>query len=89
MFFLNVRSLFLHIEAATFHGRSSEIPQNNIFKGQDKILAINKILKSSQYINPIGGTELYCRDTFEKNDMKLNFIKTLDIDYKQFMGFYS
>ncbi|MCB2295338.1 WbqC family protein [Clostridium algoriphilum] len=63
---------------------SSEIPQNNILKGQDKILEINKILKSSQYINPIGGTELYCNDTFEKNNIKLNFIKTLNIEYKQF-----
>ena len=67
---------------------SSEIPQNKILMGQDKILAINKTLKSSQYINPIGGTELYCRDTFEKINIKLNFIKTLNIDYKQFNNDY-
>jgi len=73
-----------YIEVDTEFIISSEIPQNNILKGQDKILKINKILKSAQYINPIGGTELYCRETFNKSNIKLNFIKALNIEYKQF-----
>ena len=64
--------------------KSSEITKNNLLKGEDKIIEINKILKSSEYINAFGGRKLYCKETFEKNNIKLNFIKTLDIEYKQF-----
>ncbi|WP_435789247.1 WbqC family protein [Clostridium sp.] len=64
--------------------KSSEIVKNNDSRGEDKILEINKMLKSSEYINAIGGAELYDRDTFEKNNIKLNFIKTLEVQYKQF-----
>lgn len=63
---------------------SSEIPQDNMLKRENKVLAINKILLSTQYINAIGGRELYCKDTFSKNNIKLNFIKTLNVEYKQF-----
>jgi len=63
---------------------SSEIPQDNMLKRENKVLAINKILLSTQYINAIGGRELYCKETFNKNNIKLNFIKTLKVEYKQF-----
>ena len=63
---------------------SSEIPQDNMLKREKKVLGINKILKSTQYINAIGGMELYCKDTFKRNKIELNFIKTLNVEYKQF-----
>lgn len=63
---------------------SSEIAKNNASRGETKIIEINKILKSSEYINAVGGIGLYCKDTFEKNNIKLSFIKTLNIEYKQF-----
>lgn len=37
-----------------------------------------------QYVNPIGGQELYDKEFFEENGIELSFIKTLPIEYRQF-----
>ncbi|MBL0049437.1 MAG: WbqC family protein [Bacteroidetes bacterium] len=53
-------------------------------KGQERILEICKKEKAAQYINPIGGQELYSKDLFKENGIALNFIKTQPIQYAQF-----
>ncbi len=63
---------------------SSEIEKDNKLKGQQKIIEICKNLNVSKYINPIGGIELYDINIFSDNAIKLNFIKTKHIVYKQF-----
>lgn len=63
---------------------SSEIPKDNNLKGQNKILAICKELNATSYINPIGGVELYNKDDFKKEGIRLDFIKASPIVYKQF-----
>ncbi|MBQ4070617.1 MAG: WbqC family protein [Alphaproteobacteria bacterium] len=63
---------------------SSDIAKNNALKGQDKVLHICNLLGATDYINAIGGTELYDKDTFQANGIQLNFLKTNDIKYKQF-----
>ena len=60
------------------------IEKNNDLKGQDKVISIVKLLQGAQYINAIGGMELYDRKTFEENGIDLKFIKMNDIRYKQF-----
>lgn len=62
---------------------SSEIKKDNSLKGQDKILQICKILNGTEYINAIGGQDLYLRELFNRNGEKLSFIKTNDIAYNQ------
>lgn len=63
---------------------SSEIEKDNTLKAQDRIIEINKKLGSTQYINAIGGQELYNKKDFAKNNIQLNFIKMNEIKYKQF-----
>ena len=63
---------------------SSNLEKNNELKAQDKVIHINKLLKSDMYINAIGGMDLYSRDDFRKHDIGLKFLKTGDIMYKQF-----
>lgn len=65
---------------------SSEINKNNILKGQDRIIEINKQLNSSRYINAIGGQNLYDKSIFKQNDIELYFINTNDIIYKQLIN---
>jgi len=62
---------------------SSEIAKNENNKGQEKILEICKKIGATKYINPIGGTELYDKDYFLKNEIKLNFLKMRHIEYSQ------
>jgi len=63
---------------------SSQIDIDHSLKSQEKVIAINKALKSEQYINPIGGTELYKKNDFEKEHIKLNFLESDVPQYKQF-----
>lgn len=62
---------------------SSEIKKDNELKGEKKIIDICKRLKATQYINSIGGKQLYVKEQFESNGIQLSFIKTKDIRYNQ------
>lgn len=63
---------------------SSDLRKNADLKGQNKILSICHLHSATQYINPIGGTELYSKDTFEVENIKLQFLRSRTIAYKQF-----
>ncbi len=64
--------------------KSSDIDIDHSLKSKDKVIAICKKLEASDYINPIGGTELYDKGEFIKHGINLNFIKSNSITYKQF-----
>ncbi len=55
-------------------------------KGQDKILNICIQEDADIYFNPIGGTNLYNRKTFEEKGIKLQFLKSLPVIYPRFNG---
>jgi hypothetical protein len=63
---------------------SSSIYNNQDLKAQNKIIDICLKESADTYINPIGGVELYDKHEFEKNNLTLFFIKSNDIQYKQF-----
>jgi hypothetical protein len=63
---------------------SSTIDVDHTLKSQDKVLSLCKKQKADIYINSIGGVELYDKETFRNNSIKLNFIKSNPIQYKQF-----
>lgn len=63
---------------------SSEIQKDNSLKAQEKIIDICKRLGTTHYINAIGGQELYDKERFDKEGMKLNFIKMIAKPYPQF-----
>lgn len=63
---------------------SSTISVDHVnLRGQDEVLAIVKKLNADEYINTIGGINLYDKRIFEKNNIQLQFIKTKSIEYKQ------
>ena len=63
---------------------SSEIEKNNDLKFDARIIDICKRVGADHYINAIGGKELYDKDKFATEGVKLSFIDTKDIEYKQF-----
>jgi hypothetical protein len=63
---------------------SSEIVKNNDLRGENKIIDICLQLGANQYINAIGGIELYIQDNFQVKNIDLKFIKSENIIYKQF-----
>lgn len=67
---------------------SSHVPIDHSLKKQDKVLALCAWLGASQYINTIGGAELYSRERFQTAGVDLKFIKTKPIIYPQFSNIF-
>lgn len=63
---------------------SSELEKNDNLRGQDKVLNICESLGGKEYINAIGGQDLYSYDVFEMHDIKLSFLQTKHMQYQQF-----
>jgi hypothetical protein len=64
--------------------RSSSVDIDHSLKSQDKVLALCKRLNATTYINAIGGRALYGPENFAREGIKLRFIKSKPIAYKQF-----
>lgn len=63
---------------------SSSVDIDHSLKAENKVLAICKALCAETYVNPIGGIELYSKDIFKEHGVKLQFIKSKPVEYKQF-----
>lgn len=63
---------------------SSTIPFDNKLKGESKVISICKAINTIDYINPIGGTELYNHQNFADNGLRLHFLKSKPFMYRQF-----
>ncbi len=63
---------------------SSSLQKNNSLKAQERVIEINRVLGSENYINPSGGAALYDRVAFSRANINLQFLRTQEIDYPQF-----
>lgn len=63
---------------------SSSIHIDHQLKSEEKVLAICRAQKASTYINPSGGIELYSKERFEHNGIKLQFQKSNPLNYVQY-----
>jgi hypothetical protein len=75
LFFLNIDTKLII---------SSSISIDDKLKRDEKVMAICKERGADIYINPIGGFELYDKETFKKNNLELQFIRSNNISYNQF-----
>lgn len=62
---------------------SSEIEKDTNLKGKDKVIHICNLFGADEYYNAIGGQELYSKDEFAHNGIKLSFLKTNITAYRQ------
>lgn len=65
---------------------SSQLTKNNELKGEQKVIEICNALNATDYINPIGGVELYSKNHFAISDLQLKFIKQQSFEYNQGKG---
>lgn len=73
------------LEIKTKMIKSSQLDHNSDLKREYRIYDMCKRLGADQYYNAIGGEKLYSFQEFEKEGIRLNFIKRKDeISYKQF-----
>ncbi len=67
-----------------FESSCKDYRETATLKSEKRLLAICNINKALEYINPIGGIELYEKKTFLNEGITLSFIKTDSITYNQF-----
>lgn len=79
-----IREISGYLEISTEIVISSNLKKNNNLKAQDKVIDICKILKADEYVNAVGGQNLYSREDFAREGIKLKFINTDLIVYKQY-----
>jgi WbqC-like protein family len=65
---------------------SSRIAIDHSLKNQDKVLALCEAVGASTYVNAIGGTSLYSKETFLDKGIDLKFIQSKPFEYAQFDG---
>ena len=73
-----------YLEIKTEIIKSSEIYNNENLKSVSRVIDICKKENAAGYINPIGGQELYNKQEFKEENIKLNFLKTKELKYPQF-----
>ena len=64
--------------------KSSDLKKNDNLKAHERVIDICKTINGSHYINPQGGTELYNRNNFEAEGIKLSFLVPKQIIYPQY-----
>jgi WbqC-like protein family len=82
--YLSLRLVADYLEIPTEFVDTSSIYKNSNLKGQHRIIDICEKMNADHYINPIGGSDIYSKELFEKAGIKLNFLKTKAINYKQY-----
>ena len=76
-----IKWLAEYMEMDTRFILSSSIKKDNSLRGQEKILDICRCLQGTEYYNAIGGQDLYSKEKFEENGIKLFFLETDAIRY--------
>ena len=67
-----------------FFFSSLQSPESKGMGKADRLIHICKKLEADHYINSYGGRDLYTKSYFKSNQIDLSFIKTIDLEYKQF-----
>lgn len=81
----SVKLIAGYLELKTnFKISSLDFPDSKLLKKTSRIIEICKKENVINYINPIGGVQLYTKQEFNNVSIQLSFLKSKPIEYKQF-----
>ncbi len=82
--FHSIKTIKEFLEIETPFVVASEIDINHKLTSEDKVIRICNVLEADLYLNPIGGVQLYKKENFTRSGIELQFLKTSNVNYKQF-----
>lgn len=82
--FNSIKQLTNYLEIKTTFIVSSTLAINHQLKAKYKVLELCKNRNAKNYINPIGGVDLYDKEEFMSEGINLQFLKSESIIYNQF-----
>ncbi len=74
---------YLHMETK-YELSSEKYSESKGMEKADRLIDICKKNNSTEYLNPIGGREIYSKEEFAEKGIELKFLSTNKIEYKQF-----
>lgn len=81
--YFSIENIARYLGVTTEVVASSRKYANQELKAQERIIDICLRENAEEYLNPIGGLELYSKEKFVEKGLKLFFIKTQEITYTQ------
>lgn len=84
--FNSIRVICEYLKISTELMASSVVMASHKLKGQERVLALCQTMRADQYINAIGGVELYSPEVFAARGVELKFIRSRPIEYSQYEG---
>lgn len=82
--FNSVQKIKNHLGIKTEIIISSDLDIDHDLKSSEKVISICRKIGAADYINPIGGLELYDKEVFKTHQINLQFIKSQPFVYTQF-----
>lgn len=82
----SLREVCQYLDITTSIVESSSAYRNAHLKGQDRVIDTCRAEGASDYVNAIGGRALYSRDAFLAQGIRLQFVESDAIEYRQFDG---
>jgi hypothetical protein len=79
----SIRMIAKYLKMSTEFIVSSDTYNNVDMERQERLFDICRKEGADHYINAVGGQDLYDKNDFQKEGIKLDFIKSLPISYKQ------
>jgi hypothetical protein len=80
----SIKTVCAYLEIKTEFVEDCSRFNNGHLKGQDRVIDICLQEKAAEYLNAVGGAELYSQEEFQKKSIRLYFLKSGKIEYKQF-----
>jgi hypothetical protein len=71
-----------------FEVSSEKYPHTKGLEKVARLVEVCRINEATTYINSYGGKELYRKDIFRESNIKLQFLRTVLTDYKQFSNVF-
>ena len=78
----SIRTVIDHLGISTPIYVSSNLT-NNLLSGSERVIEICRTLGANEYINPIGGIDLYKSEVFRENGLSLYFLRSNLTPYLQ------
>lgn len=80
---ISYEEIFSYLGVEKSFEKTSTINYNRDQLAENRIIDLCSRSNADHYINPIGGTDLYSRENFERRKLKLSFLKPELVEYKQ------
>lgn len=80
----SIKAICTYLDLSTPLQETSTTYQNNHLRSEQRVIDICQQENCQEYINAMGGMNLYSKETFHEKNIALRFLKPHEITYKQF-----